>query len=561
MGINCKINKNKNGTIDYIEDNNGKRSKLYDDLRLIFGDQKALDYLAVTESENFKKDNPTVKEVIEFANSTEEPLTIEETEEAFDTAIAVGVTNNYELDTVLRQAFLENGMVVFDRKKLKKNGFNDYEISKLMSEENQKNISDLIYKLRNTEFTVESDDSNIQYSSETTIFGKQKPITETVEKGVFEIVNGEITEKKSDTKQTLRKTYPLQSKPYNTKPFLAIQTLKDNVAQRNENEVKAVLEKIKDVAFDYGVDLRGIENKIYPLNNLKNFINSLEQYVNNPNDNFADIYDNFFDISLPSPQTKVNEVELDTELSEYELFRDFNLIRKEGNVYTKVKPNSLENIRNYFFQQQTELKSPEEVQAKLSDLELEDFEIDGDTVEKMYMWKKFLNYSVKTITNAKPDFIDISELRENPHKKVTSNGVKLKNNDSLTRAKSELYEKAVEQETLDLDDNKRRKELLNNKSVIDKIKTDYSFIEDGVLMTKNNSNDFVRTPIGVFEKVYEYGNLSFYTETTSENLELTDADFSKYFGQAQEVENIIEAKNYYTKKEIEEINSKYFECK
>lgn len=561
MGIDCKINKNKDGTIDYVEDSNGKRSKLYDDLRLIFGDQKALDYLAVTESENFKKDNPIVREVIEFANSTEESLSKKETEEALDTAVALGVNSSYELDTVLRQAFLGNGMVVFDRQKLKKAGFNDYEISKIMSEQNQTKISDLVYKLRNTEFVVESDDSNIQYGSETTIFGKQKPITEVVEKGVFEIVNGEISEKKSDTKQTLRKTYPLQPKPYNTKPFLAIQTLKDNVAQRNENDVKKVLEKVKNVAFDYGVDLRGVENKIYPIENLKKFITSLERYFNNPNDSFADDYDSFFDISLPSPQAKVNEVELDTELSEYELFRDFNLVRKEGNVYTKVKPESLENIRTYFFQQQSELKSPEEVQAKLAELELEDFEIDGDTVEKMYMWKKFLNYPIKTVSNMKPDFIDISELRENPYKKVTSNGVKLKNNDSLTKAKSELYETPTEKRELDLDDNNRRKELLNNKFAIEKIKTDYSFIEDGVLMTKNNPNDFVRTPLGVFEKVFEYGNLSFYTETTSENLELTDADFSKYFSQAQEVENIIETKSYYSKKEIEEINNKYFECK
>lgn len=561
MGVNCKINKNKDGTIDYVEGNDGKRSKLYDDLRLIFDDQKALDYLAVTESENFKKDNPTVREVIEFANSTEEPLSKKETEEALDTAVALGVSNSYELDTVLRQAFLENGMVVFDRQKLKKAGFNDYEISKIMSEQNQTKISNLVYKLRNTEFVVESDDSNIQYGSETTLFGKQKPITEAVEKGVFEIANGEISEKKSDTKQTLRKTYPLQPKPYNTKPFLAIQTLKDNVAQRNENDVKKVLEKVKNVAFDYGVDLRGIENKIHPIENLKKFITSLERYFNNPDDSFADDYDSFFDISLPSPKVKVNEVELDTELSEYELFRDFNLVRKEGNVYTKVKPESLENIRTYFFQQQSELKSPEEVQSKLAELELEDFEIDGDTVEKMYMWKKFLNYPIKTVSNMKPDFIDISELRENPYKKVTSNGVKLKNNDSLTKAKSELYESPTEKGELDLDDNNRRKELLNNKFAIEKIKTDYSFIEDGVLMTKNNSNDFVRTPLGVFEKVFEYGNLSFYTETTSENLELTDADFSKYFSQAQEVENIIEAKNYYAKKEIEEINNKYFECK
>ena len=37
-------------------------------------------------------------------------------------------------------------------------------------------------------------------------------------------------------------------------------------------------------------------------------------------------------------------------------------------------------------------------------------------------------------------------------------------------------------------------------------------------------------------------------------------DFTKYFNQQVDIENIIEAKQYYSAEELKEINDKYFAC-
>jgi hypothetical protein len=56
MALQCKINYDQNGQIDYIETDNGQRSKLFDDLVKLFGGDKnlALDYYALTEDKEFQ---------------------------------------------------------------------------------------------------------------------------------------------------------------------------------------------------------------------------------------------------------------------------------------------------------------------------------------------------------------------------------------------------------------------------------------------------------------------------------------------------------------------------
>ena len=54
MGITCRIVRDSNGNIDYIESNDGQKSILFDNLRSLYGTEKALEYYALTESENFK---------------------------------------------------------------------------------------------------------------------------------------------------------------------------------------------------------------------------------------------------------------------------------------------------------------------------------------------------------------------------------------------------------------------------------------------------------------------------------------------------------------------------
>ena len=44
MGITCRIVRDSNGNINYLETNDGQRSNLFDNLRSLKGNEKALEY-------------------------------------------------------------------------------------------------------------------------------------------------------------------------------------------------------------------------------------------------------------------------------------------------------------------------------------------------------------------------------------------------------------------------------------------------------------------------------------------------------------------------------------
>ena len=176
----------------------------------------------------------------------------------------------------------------------------------------------------------------------------------------------------------------------------------------------------------------------------------------------------------------------------------------------------------------------------------------------MVIWKTFLGYPLKTISNKK---LDLVELPSNPYLRATSRGVELVNNDSLTKAKAELYEEVKEVESpLKSYEEGIREMVVKGEITLPKITTDYTIIEDEVLMTKNNTQQFLRTPIANYELVFQEGNLSFFKEITGVEKNLTDVDFTKYINEATKPENYIKAKPYYSKKELQEINNNYFSC-
>lgn len=699
---------------------------------------------------------PKVSEVLEYANETEEPLTKEQSVQAIDTLASFGINNSLELFEKLKEAFVKDGAIVFDRKKLEKAGYNSYEITSILTNRDlQQQIKENIYKVKNTDLSIGLEGLEVLKTDEVNIFGKQTVYVKSEREAVNEIVDGEIKNKKTETLQTLNKTYPKTLPEIDTRPFETILKVTENVAKNNPEKLKKVAQAMQEEALKYGVDLRGIENKIYPIQRLKSFTESLVNYISEPNNNFSEVYDKFFEVSqLPKVENEGNDIKLDTELSEYELFRDHNLVRKEGNTYTKVSPENIEDLYNYFLRQQEskvqelskidelyskaskindfetfvdsvsdfrdahsapskdttpteekintggdfsleevakgfhnqpddyfepkngaryygynnpegmqsftaisnvirgikagngnikitsyravpngvdinelkdydwvsfsedytknhgesrfgegeykiiqqevdikdlwwdgndinewgydtgntkkysirELKSifdnsrkltKEDIQARTPELEVEDYQTDSDILEALFIWKNFLGYPIKTKSNRKAPF---KGMTNNPFKAVTADGIVLKNNDTLTRAKADLYEEEVVKQAVDYQDEVREKISLG-EIIPEKIKTDYTIIEDGVLMTKNNTNQFLRTPLANYELIYQDGNLSFYKDVLGAEKNLSDIDFTKYLNESVKPDSYIVAKNSYSKQELEEINNKYFSCK
>ncbi len=522
----------------------------------------------------------TAEVVFQYAKSNEQPLSKEETIEAKNTAIAFGVNTSQELNTILQEAFVKDGMIVFDKTKMAKAGFTEYEISKILStKEIKDSIKKAIPMLKNTNFELGDYPSEVEViPSEIGIFGKQKvknpyetEKSKLEQKQVMTVSEGQIVEKTQSIKQTLPKT--LQSQPLSAKAFSFIATIlnsKQNISDRNQAALIAIVKELKEEVADNGIDLKDIENRTTNIANLQDFVEALQAYIadNSTFDFFTDIYDEFFDLNQSVEQgvknLTENDIVLDTELSEYELFRDFSLIRKDKNIYTKVNDKPVEELRENFKQVFSQF-TDETIQSKVPSLEVEDFEADFDTIERLFMWKSYLGSPLKTKSNAKVESIsnkDFKKALKNPYKKVTENGVELVSDNPLTRDSANLFEKEeIAEQNLIFDDNlEKRKQALQDKNSIAKIETDYQYIEPELLATKNNEESFVRTPNGVFERVYQKANVSFFSKVTSENKNYSDVNFSNY-SYLETEGNTIEAKKYYTKTEIESINSKNFNCK
>ena len=113
----------------------------------------------------------------------------------------------------------------------------------------------------------------------------------------------------------------------------------------------------------------------------------------------------------------------------------------------------------------------------------------------------------------------------------------------------------------------QRERIVNNPTSVKKLEGDYLYLEDGVLAVRNATDTFLRTPKGIYEMIYEAGNVKFYGALPEANADykvfgvgspLSDIDFSKY----QYLENSPEVfktmKKYYTNEKFREKHNKYY---
>jgi ribosomal protein S18 acetylase RimI-like enzyme len=471
------------------------------------------DYIAPNKGGLDKNNEAAPSDVMQYANTTEEKLSKEETAEAIDLAVSLGVESSQEAVAILKDAFLENNSFVFDKKKMKKAGYNDYEITKILTDVNLQNqIKNNLAKLENTDFSAPLMDA--QTSPEIGIFGKQK-VKPKVKTGNVKTVNeqGEVVDKVSDTKELLRKTYP-DTLP-NDMPQIASSLLKssENVVNTHNELFYKTLNDLKDAALDLGVDLKDIENRVFPLENFKSFVNSLMEYYANPSDAFAEVYDEFFENYGTEKATKPT---MSTPYTEYELFDKFNLVRN-GDEYVKVED--------------VEIEPSAERQAKIPQLEVEDFAVDFDKLEKLVYHKEQLGAEMKTLQKPLVEEINLKEIKKNPYLKATSEGVKLVSEDPLTAQKAELYgyePKVAEKQPK-------------------KIETNYSLVQD-VLVTQLTSENKVRTPKGNFTKFMDDNNKSVFLLDGSKQ---SAVDLEGYLSKADNTPKI-EAKKLYSKEEYQE---------
>lgn len=626
---------------------------------------------------------PSVKNIMEYANSSNEVLSFEDRITSRNAAIALGVKSSEDLITKLEKAFVKNGVFVFDKVSLQRGGiFNKYEATKILDSISlQKSIKKAYLELKNTEpFVLEYDDNFVTVSgSELNIFGKQ-PVANpfTVESDLAKSIAGltqdsvadnlipelgtkyakdtkfkdavdsiasnnrlvnikvvkddQLVDKVEDVRDTLENVLIDTDNPALSENIRFInENISEEVWEENLNLVIKVLASIKKNAIKNGIDLRDITTK--SLSNSREdilyFLDTMENLFQDGMDEqtvseFSEAYKTIFELDTIETELIQTDSEFDniveSNISEYQLFDKFGLVKKQGDIYRQTEEQSLEDLYGAMFENSElfpeTIKTVDElkqfVEKEVSNLEISDYEIDPDNLAKIYLYKKYFGFSLVaptpkvsvdtvSIVTAEPEYLITEFVKEfnkwildtkNNYFKVTNKGIELVEKDPLSKEEAlltipEEYKKdlseydaisknlnlGIESEELvfsDYDSQTEQREFFaNNPQNAKKLSGDYLYIEEGVLAVKNETDTFIRTPQGVFEMIYEAGNIKFYNRLPMVDpnfkfvgLEkpLSDVDFNKY----QYLENTPEvfktAKTYYSKKELDQIDEDYFNC-
>jgi hypothetical protein len=626
---------------------------------------------------------PSIKDLMEYANSSNEVLLLEDRIISRNAAIALGVKSSEELISKLEKAFVKDGVFMFDKVSLQRNGaFNKYEATKIVNSITlQKNIKNAYLQLKNTEpFVLEYDENFVTVSgSELNIFGKQpvgnpftvelelaKDIAGLTEESVSDnlvpelgtkytkdakfkeavnniaknnrlvsikvVKDGQLVDKVEDVRDTLENVLiDTDNEALSENIRFINENISAEVWEENLNLVIKVLASIKKNAIKNGIDLRDITTKALSSSreDILDFLDTMENLFQYGMDEqtvgeFSEAYKTIFELDtietdLIQTDSKFDNI-VESNISEYQLFDKFGLVKKQGDIYRQTEEQSLEDLYGAMFENSElfpeTIKTVDElkqfVEKEVSNLEISDYEIDPDNLAKIYLYKKYFGFSlVAPVTKVSVDSLSIvtedpaylvtefvKEFNKwildtkNNYFKVTNKGIELVEKDPLSKEEAlltipEEYIKdlseydaisknlnlGIRSEELVFEDydsqSQQREFFANNPESAKKISGDYLYIEDGVLAVKNETDTFIRTPQGVFEMIYEAGNIKFYNKLPEVDpnfkfvgLEkpLSDVDFNKY----QYLENTPEvfktAKTYYSKKELDQIDEDYFNC-
>ena len=626
----------------------------------------------------------SVKALMDFSNSKVKPLGLEGLKAAKNAAMALKVKSSDELIEKMEKALMKNGIVLFDKLSLQRSKlYNTFEINTIISSPSlQKQIKESLLSLKNSEpFQIDYNENFIvPQGREVNQFGKQEVLSpeaveleliesiaglseeeidealpahfsnryytdsnfrETVDSiardykksTVKEIINGELVDKTEDIQGMLLNTV---TEDINESLAEDIRFLREDIDSdifiNNISSVSKVLNKIKKSAFMNGIDLRNLPVLALELSReeLLGFLDSMENMLADPGsvEAFVDFSERYFDI-LGDKEVKTeviksnsqNDVFVEEPLSEYKMFSDFNLVKKQDNIYRKVTDTPLETLYENFFEHKNLLPEgvetleglKEYVQKNATLLEVSDYEVDVDNLEKIFLYKKFFEFPMLTvspkvstegfekITNS-PEYLMDTFVKEfnkwllstgNPYFKVTSKGIELTQKDSLSkidainsvpvRFKQDLAEYNIISSSLNLElpleeeqyrdintQYEERQKAVNNPDSVKKVTGQYTYLKDGVLAVKNEGATFVRTPIGIFEKIFEFANIKFYGKLDTEpnigykkivaEAPFSDINFNDYMYLETTPEAFKESKNYYSRKELEDINKEYFAC-
>lgn len=454
-----------------------------------------------------------------------------------------------------------------------------------------------------------------------------------------EIIGEELVDKTANrTKEVLQQVLDLANRQEILSKISYIQNISPNVWDSSKDSVYSILKDLNQSAIESGVDFLALEDAAFTKNRGE-ILDVLQRYRDvllNPSDStlsdFSEAYSEFFSVNN-EPLSKLattknnDDIYLESDLTEYELFVRHGLLKKGNNIYSPIEV--IDNLDEVYYLMaanttllppgvNTEAELRDYVEQEVSNLDITDFNVDTDQLEKMILYKMY--FQIPTIQpmvnnnlnryaqfNGDYDYLTeeypsdfykqlIKEKRKNSEVYqnfyrnfvITKNGIELINNDPITiqnimkYASEELKQYNLlskslglpveENDVVDLNEMiYNRQQAISNPDVVAKLNKDYTVLSPITIAVKDENSNFVRTPAGVFEIDYQLGNISFYnllpkgnTKYNSFGLYRTktqsDLNLNDFAYLQDKPEVFVESRNYYSQAELQKIDEKHFGC-
>ena len=285
-----------------------------------------------------------------------------------------------------------------------------------------------------------------------------------------------------------------------------------------------------------------------------------------------------YDILLQNKEMLPTSVETVQDLKEYisSIIEGYNLDSFEVNM------NELENmiIHKIYFKAPITIS---EVRDSKAEVKHSNFSGDYNYLNTQFVsdfYKMYLKEK-KAMSAEYKDFYSNFRFDEK--------GITLVNTDPITLAKMEPYRSPeLEQYNLisknlnmplkgleiTIDKNEmqfNRENAISNPTSVDKVKGDYTILSPETIAVKGETKAFVRTPKGVFEYEYQIGDVALYNKLPEGDeyynsygqhpLKPNSSIDVKDYGNMESIPGkFVEAKKYYSKEELKEINESNFSC-
>ena len=172
---------------------------------------------------------------------------------------------------------------------------------------------------------------------------------------------------------------------------------------------------------------------------------------------------------------------------------------------------------------------------------------------------------------------------------ISNKGITLKNSDPITLANIQPYISEdlymynllsknlnipvyEQSDKIDLDEMQFKREFaISNPESVEKLKSDFMIVSPITIAVKNETRPIIKTFDGLYEIDYNSGNVTFYNKLPEGNENFnsygqhkvkTDSDVDLRTYQVADIkpEKFFQAKNFYTKSELEKINKEHFKC-